>query len=51
MTLPDLAKILFSKLMCLKKEDIKELDADLEGGDCDVEGEIHDPKDDVSLAT
>ena len=30
--------------MCLKKEDIKESDADLDDGDCDVEGEIGDLK-------
>ena len=33
-----------------KKGEIKESDADLDGGDCDVDGEIYDPKDDVSLA-
>ena len=33
-----------------KKEEIKESDADLAGGDCDVAGEISDPKHDVSLA-
>ena len=28
---------------------MKELDVDLDGGDCDVEGKISDPKDDASL--
>ena len=37
--------------MCLKKEEIKELNADLDKGNCDAEGEISDPKDGVSLAT
>ena len=36
--------------MCSKKEEIKESEADLDGGDCGVEGEINYPKDDVSLA-
>ena len=39
----------FFKSMCSKKEEIKELDSDLDGGDCNVEGEISDPKDDVSM--
>ena len=34
-----------SKLICSKKEEIKKSDADLDGGDCDVEGEISDNKD------
>ena len=35
---------------CLKKEEIKESEAELDGGDCDVEGENSDPTDNVSLA-
>ena len=34
----DLVGIFFSKSMCLKKEEIKESDADLDVGDCDVWG-------------
>ena len=34
-----------------KKEEIRYSDADLDSGDCDVEGEISYPKDGVSLAT
>ena len=33
-----------------KKEEIKESDADLDGGDCNAEGEASDPEDNVSLA-
>ena len=36
--------------MRLKKEETKESDATLDCVSCDVEGEIHVPKDDVSLA-
>ena len=32
-----------------KKEKIEELDADLDGGDCDMEGEVSDPEDCVFL--
>ena len=32
-----------------KKEKNEESDADLDGGDCDVEGEVSDPEDCVSL--
>ena len=39
-----------TKSGCLKKEVIKESDADLDGGDSDGEREISDPKDGVSLA-
>ena len=34
----DLADIFCSKSICLKKGKIKESDADLDDGDCDVEG-------------
>ena len=40
---------IFSPNQCAKKEEIKESDTDLDGGDCDVVGENSDPKDDVSL--
>ena len=50
-TLVDLGEIFFSKSMSSKNEEIKESGADLDGGDCDVEGEISDTKDGVSLVT
>ena len=33
-----------------RKEEIKESDADLDGDNDDVKGEISDPKDDIPLA-
>ena len=51
----DLADI-FSGNQCVrrkkkkKREECKESGADLDGGDCNVEREISDPKDIVSLA-
>ena len=43
--------IFLGKSMCSKKDEIKELAADIDGGDCDAEGEIRDPKDSISLST
>ena len=40
----ELAEIFFSKSVCSKREEIKESDADLDRGKCDVKGEISDLK-------
>ena len=39
-----LAKTVVSRSMCSKKEEVKVLDADVDGGDYNVEGKMRDPK-------